>query len=635
MPPPIWLVLHGHLIWWAALVLSLVGGWWAERAFRRWRSKVRWRARAGAVPAGTIDDGGAVRLTGTLRVVSEHVKRFEDGAHAAVASAAAGPRPDFDAECVSLRAEQLWLDTKAGAIELRGAIEVVGGRVIRTARAPTGAAWSRLCAALGDDPGWPFTALPVELRSVAHGDRVEVAGRLERAVDDDTADYRTAMRRILVAGETPILVQLATPMPARAWRLPLALTLAFAVLNMLQLAALDSWEYRQGPLAWLSPLTRPGALRELRWRFERSQYYFGWRHVSSHDLLALGMAANPDAGCATRARWLRAAVDDLDGALRELDGCEGVAALRERTLVLATHPHGPDEEIDASWRALALQLDADCEARRECPPGALDMAPNYYSFRFRSEVPRDLFIGRVYVDRPHVEHRLATMLDEMTLRSEAMRHERVMRMLALATFELTLDQNERAAEILDRVATRLQAGELSSAETARRLRDTEHMQVIVALRRGELDRARTIVDSHEDEDPCGMQLVVATAAHAGGGAAEDLAGSHMAQLDRVRAAFAGEPPAVPRYWRHSSYETLAWIEHVGRRSPPTTLERLGFRYRDPSICRDSLRHEAATWGAALARAYAAVGEAERAERIRACVARAHDVILARSPLETY
>ncbi|MCZ7677759.1 MAG: hypothetical protein M5U28_02855 [Sandaracinaceae bacterium] len=263
MLPPIWLALHGHWLWWAALAGALAGGWLLERALRGRRSRRAWRARTSALLRARPEGEPAASLTGTLRVEGAAAERFEDGAPAAAASAAAGPRVERDAASVSVRAERVWLDTRHGPIELCGPIEVVGGRAVRTAGAPIGQAWARLSAALGNEPDWPFTSLPVELRSVAPGDRVEALGVLERARDGEVAGYRSAMRRVLVPCEGSILVAPGAQAPARAWRGPLACVFLFALANAIVTRPPERWDREVDALALVNPVTRSRALEVL------------------------------------------------------------------------------------------------------------------------------------------------------------------------------------------------------------------------------------------------------------------------------------------------------------------------------------------------------------------------------------
>ncbi|MDI1430415.1 hypothetical protein [Polyangium sorediatum] len=171
----------------AAFVVGM-GAWALGTTFsarREARAARRALGKAQATLAG-LDPGTNVTLEGVLEVVGEPGARFEDGAPAAAATAA-GPYCAANA-----RAPRLRLVLRDGTVDLRGKTRVVAGS--REAR--DGAidvlseeTATRIRAACGDTD--PLPAGPLRMRSVAHGDRVLVAGRIVQAEETPgAAGYR-------------------------------------------------------------------------------------------------------------------------------------------------------------------------------------------------------------------------------------------------------------------------------------------------------------------------------------------------------------------------------------------------------------------------------------------------------------
>ncbi len=651
MLPPIWLALHGHWLWWAALAGALAGGWLLERALRRRRSRRAWRARASALLRARPEDEPAASLAGTLRVEGAAVERFEDGAPAAAASAAAGPRAERDAACVSVRAERVWLDTRDGPIELCGAIEVVGGRAVRTAGAPIGQAWARLSAALRNEPDWPFTSLPVELRSVAPGDRVEALGVLERARDGEAAGYRSAMRRVLVACEGSILVASTAQAPVRAWRGPLACVFLFALANAIVTRPPERWDREVDALALVNPVTRSRALETLAEAIpaEAEEALAAGRRISPH-AVTLAVALTPEMSCADHARLLRAS-GQLEEVLRMPSRCVARARgdrpgglLRER--VLALYQQGRDEEAQQAWDHLVDAVDAVCVHEGErCDVAAIELATSEAALEWDDYAPSgatiDLFLGRRgHGPRLRRASFLAERLRWLSLRSDALRYARLLWTLELAALELDLDQLERAEELASRARNYVTAGHAPSSLERRLYRAAEHISALAYLRRGDLHIARALV--HEDDAgfPCPLRAVVAAATDPIGSGA-DATGWDRLEYQRVRDAYLAGPDDFVGIGAHGR-EALIWVEVFARRplrhdEPPTRpdLARLAARLGEHRSDRGAPSYQDAAWDASLARAYEALGETERAARIREHVRRARAHLLARPPLERY
>ncbi|MDI3289420.1 hypothetical protein [Polyangium sp. 15x6] len=123
-----------------------------------------------------LDPAANVTLGGVLEVVGEPGARFENGAPAAAATAA-GRFSEANA-----RAARLRLVMRDGAVDLHGkTLVVAGSRETRHDAKGTLAAEvaARIHTACGDRD--PIPAGPLRMRSIMHGDRVVVAGKLVRA----------------------------------------------------------------------------------------------------------------------------------------------------------------------------------------------------------------------------------------------------------------------------------------------------------------------------------------------------------------------------------------------------------------------------------------------------------------------
>ncbi|MDC0744403.1 hypothetical protein [Polyangium mundeleinium] len=172
----------------AAVFLVGMVAWALGTAFsarREAQAARRALGKARATLAG-LEPETKVTLEGVLEVVGEPGARFEDGAPAAAATAA-GP---FCA--ANARAPRLRLVMRDGTVDLRGRTRVVAGS--REARdgaldvLPKETA-TRIRAACGARD--PLPAGPLRMRSVAHGDRVVVAGRIVQAEEaPGAAGYR-------------------------------------------------------------------------------------------------------------------------------------------------------------------------------------------------------------------------------------------------------------------------------------------------------------------------------------------------------------------------------------------------------------------------------------------------------------
>lgn len=646
MLPPIWLALHGHWLWWAALAGALAGGWLLERALRRKRSRRAWRARASALLRARPEDEPAASLTGTLRVEGAAAHRFEDGAPAAAASAAAGPRADRDAACVSVRAERVWLDTRDGPIELCGPIEVVGGRVVRTAGAPIGQAWARLSAALGNEPDWPFTSLPVELRSVAPGERVEALGVLERARDDEAAGYRSAMRRVLVSCEGAVLVAPTAQAPVRAWRGPLVAVFLFAVVNAIVTRGPERWDREVGVMALVNPVTRPRALEILAEAIpaDAEDALTDGSRISPH-AVALAVALTPEMSCADHARLLRAS-GQLEEVLRMPSRC--VARAREerpapllRERVLALYELGREDDAVQAWDHLIGVVDAACVRDGACDLAAMELAryPSAldWDLLLASSAPIDLFLGRrLHRSSLRVASFLVERLRWISVRSDRVRHARILWTLELAAMELDHDALDSAEELASRARNYVAAGHAPARIEHRLYRAADHITALALLRRGDSVTARAVVHEWEGGLPCPLRVVVAAATDPLGSEAEAMT-TYRFDLEGARDAMrAGDVTSFAPITR----EGLVWVDALARtlryRSEPRSGDaRLAARLGEPRSRRGAPSFRDAAWDASLARAYEALGETERAARIREHVRRARADLLARPPLERY
>ncbi|MDC3989545.1 hypothetical protein [Polyangium jinanense] len=129
-----------------------------------------------------LDPAANVTLEGVLEVVGEPGARFEDGAPAAAATAAGR-------FCeANTRAARLRLVMRDGTVDLRGkTLVVAGSRETRddSIDALPAEVAARIHAACGDRD--PLPAGPLRMRSIAHGDRVVVAGKLVRAEEASAA----------------------------------------------------------------------------------------------------------------------------------------------------------------------------------------------------------------------------------------------------------------------------------------------------------------------------------------------------------------------------------------------------------------------------------------------------------------
>jgi hypothetical protein len=159
---------------WAAA--HLVSGAQARRA----------RAALGEPLDRVPEGGGAVTLRGRLQVREQPCPRFADAAPAAATTAAMGGGAELPTD-VSARAGGLVLHVGDTAVELEGPLRVVAGSHEKTVGGKVAATIVRggLLKRISEvDPevAWSLWSRPrrVRLRALADGDRVRVAGRLQR-----------------------------------------------------------------------------------------------------------------------------------------------------------------------------------------------------------------------------------------------------------------------------------------------------------------------------------------------------------------------------------------------------------------------------------------------------------------------
>ncbi len=204
MPSP-WLIQWGAEIFLGLLASSTLLGalsWFPLRRRRARRALRRHPAlRARPVEPRRFEDGSQVTLRGTLALGGAPCRRFEDGAAVAAASIEVPLLPRQSA-----RGPKLTLDVDGVGVELAGAIDLVLGSAERWKRWPLGKL-PRPIAERAVVAGLEVGAFPhrrATLRSIAAGDAVLVAGRLEAcAADRETGEYRTAARRFVLVGDEP------------------------------------------------------------------------------------------------------------------------------------------------------------------------------------------------------------------------------------------------------------------------------------------------------------------------------------------------------------------------------------------------------------------------------------------------
>lgn len=234
--------IHGAWLFFVLLGLGAVGGALVAAAWRWLRDPFR------LVPPPP----DARVLRGTVRT---------DDDFGAALTIAASTRKWGDLETASFRTRKMTLETPEGDYEVHGPVTVLGdGSKVRPGALPPeliAHAKSRVCP----DSRWMFEEMPLVVRRLRSGDRVEARGRVER-VADVGAGYRVnASRRVLTGG----VAMARRPRAVLSGGIVLGVALGMVgAASLLALgAALDDHESRPSVASLLVPPRRSHAVARL------------------------------------------------------------------------------------------------------------------------------------------------------------------------------------------------------------------------------------------------------------------------------------------------------------------------------------------------------------------------------------
>lgn len=193
------LVVYGAWLWKGVAVLFVAGAAWLwsllrRRTLRRRAAAARAMLGAPAQELAGASDGSILVVEGILRG-DGLCERYVDGKPAAAASFRWGRdwlSGSSTIGSLDRRAQELWLDTAEGPIELRGNITVLAGSTedCRRSGSQPRATRQRLCADAGcASPPITWYDEPSH-RWLAAGDRIRARGRVRRSAGRTGAGYR-------------------------------------------------------------------------------------------------------------------------------------------------------------------------------------------------------------------------------------------------------------------------------------------------------------------------------------------------------------------------------------------------------------------------------------------------------------